>query len=301
MGWGPWPRLEVFFRVVEADAGQFDFSLPDAVVRGSPPGTAFYVPGLIDNSLLPDWLLPDGGFSSDELTTALVDDVNTVDAHFNAECGPNLIAYEVVLEPLSWQGTAGLWNRIGLQSGSDQYEYVRLAFQTARAAAPNTKLYIDDFGIEGLSAKSDQMYQLVSQLKSANIPIDGVGLKGHFMVEDGGTFPQVLPADEITANINRLDALGLETMITSADIAMADADWSPATLEAQAQRFASLVHACLDAPGCRGFSTWGVGDGDSWIPQSFPGWGFPLLFDATDNPKPAYSAVKAELVSACAP
>jgi endo-1,4-beta-xylanase len=61
------------------------------------------------------------------------------------------------------------------------------------------------------------------------------------------------------------------------------------------------VHACLGAASCTAFSTWGVGDRDSWILQFFSGWGYPLLFDTSYQPKPAFTALKSELASGCTP
>jgi len=61
------------------------------------------------------------------------------------------------------------------------------------------------------------------------------------------------------------------------------------------------LHACLTTNGCTEFGTWGVGDTDSWILQEYPGWGTPLLFDASYDRKPAYYALKSELTTQAAP
>jgi GH35 family endo-1,4-beta-xylanase len=51
------------------------------------------------------------------------------------------------------------------------------AFKAARAADPDAKLYLNDYNIEGVGAKSDAVYNLVKSFKEQGIPIDGVGMQ----------------------------------------------------------------------------------------------------------------------------
>jgi endo-1,4-beta-xylanase len=70
----------------------------------------------------------------------------------------------------------------------------------------------------------------------------------------------------------------------------------PATaLTAQAQAYSDVVSACVATPACDAILVWGVNDGESWIPGTFPGWGQALLFDDSFNKKATYNAVKAAL------
>ncbi|HUS32516.1 MAG TPA: hypothetical protein VMZ53_28640, partial [Kofleriaceae bacterium] len=48
--------VPVFFRQVQPERGTWDFTLADGVADAAPPGTVLYVPGLITNDLIPDWL-----------------------------------------------------------------------------------------------------------------------------------------------------------------------------------------------------------------------------------------------------
>jgi endo-1,4-beta-xylanase len=247
--------------------------------------------------LIPPWLL-DGGFSGAQKRDILVEYVDTVVRHFETKYPGRVRDYEVALEPLSWPGPpgpSGLWQAIGLEAGLDKDEYLRVAFATARTAAPIAKLYLDDFGVEGAGEKADRYYALVSSLRAAGAPVDGVGLEGHFMIGDGGSFPPAPPTAEISANLARLVTLGVETMITSVDISLHELPPSAPLLDQQAAAYAQVARACTQTHGCRAFSTWGVGDADSWIPQAFAGWGAPLLFDDAYRSKPAYVAVKRAL------
>jgi endo-1,4-beta-xylanase len=288
--------LPVFFRLVQPTRGEYDFALPDAVADAAPANTVLYIPGLISNDLVPEWL--SGNVSGDELRAILVDFVTTVVEHYRTKYPGRIVALEIVLEPLSWPGPpgpTGIWQRIGLEANLDRFEYVRLAYRTARAIAPDVKLYIDDFGVEGTDDRAARYYDLVSSLLADGVPLDGVGFEGHFMLGDGGSFPAAPPTETIATNLDRFGALGLDTMITSVDVSLRDRDASAVAMNQQAAMYRQLAHACLAAASCKAFATWGLGDADSWIPQAFPGWGSPLMFDAHYARKPSYDAVWTEL------
>ena len=48
-------------------------------------------------------------------------------------------------------------------------------------------------------------------------------------------------------------------------------------------------------PACDAIVVWGVNDGESWIPGTFPGYGRALLFDDALARKETYTAVQAAL------
>ena len=286
--------LPAFFRIVEPEQGQFDFSIPDQAADGALAGATFRVHTPIHCDLLAEWIV-DGDFSGSELEQIMVEHLTTVVQHYETTYPGRIVAYDIVNEPFSWRGDGCPWNRIGIEAGLDDLEYVRIALETAAAVAPNATLYINDFHIEGMGEKSDEMYELVSDLLDEGVPVHGVGLQSHFAVDSDDLFGPMPPAAEIVENIDRLAALGLETMITEADFSIRDDAVSSKTLEHQADDYRDLVTACLSSPSCAAFLTWGVGDADSWIPDAFEGWGTALLFDEDYEPKPAYDAVAQEL------
>jgi endo-1,4-beta-xylanase len=91
--------------------------------------------------------------------------------------------------------------------------------------------------------------------------------------------------------MKRLAALKLETHITEMD-AMLSMPATRTDLKKQATLYRNMLQACLAVPQCRSFSTWGVTDRYSWIPEFFPGQGAALLFDSDDRAKPAYHSVR---------
>jgi endo-1,4-beta-xylanase len=196
-----------------------------------------------------------------------------------------LYAWDVVNEPFNEDGTfrsTPFFNAMG--SG-----YIADALRTARAVDHHAKLYLNDFNIEGIGAKSDAMYNLVKSLKAQHVPLDGVGIQGHLIL---GQVPPTMQA-----NIARFAALGLDVAITELDIRM-ELPVTDAKLAQQASDYAAVTSSCTAVRRCVGITAWGVGDFDSWIPAFFQGQGAALPFDQSYLPKPAYAAMLRVFASA---
>lgn len=296
--------LPVYFRQIESEKGKFDFTFAERIGDAAPKDVKFFVPALIWNELIPDWL-KNGKFSGEELKEIMVEYITTVMNHLESKYPGRIIGWEVSSEVMSWQGPGGFWHKIGLDAGKDQYEYIRVAHRAARATLPNAKLQIEDFAVEDLGTRSNAFFDLVKSLKEENVPIDQVGFEGHFMLkpEDASMttpLPDVPSVEVLKKNQERYALLGLEVMYTQVDIAILDKELSSPTLAKQAESYQRLFRACLETSGCTTISTWGIGDSDSWIPKdagdAFVGWGSPLLFDKSYTTKPAYTAVLNELL-----
>jgi endo-1,4-beta-xylanase len=161
--------------------------------------------------------------------------------------------------------------------------YIADALRTAHAADPNAKLYLNDYNIEGMNAKSNAMFSLAQSLLAQGAPLNGIGFESHFTL--GG-----IPSD-MQANMQRFANLGLDVAVTELD----DRITLPATsanLTQQANDFTAVVKDCLGVSRCVGVTQWAVGDADSWIPGFFSGQGAATMFDQSYNPKPAFTAVQ---------
>jgi len=87
--------------------------------------------------------------------------ITTEATHYKGQ----LYAWDVVNEPFNDDGSF----RSGRCSPPDSAPapaYIADALRTARAADPAAKLYLNDFNIEGVNAKSNAMLSLVQSLKS---------------------------------------------------------------------------------------------------------------------------------------
>jgi len=222
---------------------------------------------------LASWLTS-GTWTKDEATALLEDHIDNVVGHYRGR----ILEWDVVNEPFNENGTlrSGFWlDRVGR-------EYIEIAFRKAAAADPIASLFLTDFNIEGINAKSDSAFVLVRDLRAKGVPIHGVGFQAHFQV---GGVPSTL-----AANIARFAALGVKVHFVELDIRV-PLPSTTAALQAQAQTYREVFDACLQSPACGLVTIWGFTDRDSWVPNTFAGWGDALPFDASYLPKPAYWAI----------
>jgi endo-1,4-beta-xylanase len=271
------PENAMKFEVIHPERDQYDFTEADALVDfAEQHGMEINGHVLVWDQQLPDWLTK-GHFSRDELKDILHDHIRTLVSHYRGR----LVSWDVAAEAVGEDGKPRetFWSR-GI--GPD---YLELAFRWAREADPNVRLRYNDYGGEGLGIKSQGIYDLVAKLREEGAPIDGVGLQMHI---EPGDAPSI---KDVRTNMERLAALGLETYITEMDVALTMPAGSSA-LQTQTKLYRNMLQACLLVPQCRSFSTWGVTDRYSWIPEFFPGRGAALLFDQDYQPKPAYYGVQ---------
>lgn len=259
---------------VEPTRGSFNWAEADQIV-GFAEANGQQVRGhtLVWHSQNPSWLT-NGTWTSAELSQLMND-------HIALEVGRykgRLATWDVVNEPFNEDGTyrQTLWyNGLGA-------DYIAQALTAARAADPAAKLYINDYNVEGVNAKSTALYNLVRSLKERGVPIDGVGLQAHLIL---GQVPSTLQQ-----NIQRFADLGVDVAITELDIRM-QLPSDSAKLTQQAADYKAVVGACVAVARCVGVTVWGFTDSDSWIPDTFPGQGAATPYDENFAPKPAYGAI----------
>ncbi|MFF4841633.1 endo-1,4-beta-xylanase [Streptomyces collinus] len=256
---------------VEPTRGGFDWAEADQIVAfAQAHGQQVRGHTLVWHSQNPSWLT-NGSWTPAQLSGLLQNHISTEVGRYKGE----IAAWDVVNEPFNEDGTyrTGLWYD-GLGSG-----YIASALTWAHAADPNAKLYINDYNVEGVDAKSTALYNLVKSLKQQGVPIDGVGLQAHLIL---GQVPSTLQQ-----NIQRFADLGVDVAITELDVRMAlPAD--SGELAQQAADFKSVVAACVAVARCAGVTVWGFADSDSWVPDTFPGYGAATPYDENYAPKPAY-------------
>ncbi|MGW1818263.1 endo-1,4-beta-xylanase [Streptomyces sp. NPDC002125] len=270
------------WEVVEPQRGTYDWAAADELVDFAKKNNQL-VRGhtLVWHSQLPAWL-NNGDFTAGQLREILRRHITDQVKHFKGD----IWQWDVVNEAFNDDGTLrdSIWLR-KLGPG-----YIADAFRWAHQADPKARLFINDYNIEGVNAKSTALYDLVTELREQRVPVHGVGVQGHLGV-------QYSAPHDIADNLARFDRLGLETAITEADVRMPmPADSTK--LEAQAEGYGVLLRGCLLTPGCNDFTVWGFTDAYSWVPDTFPGQGAANILDENYAPKPAYGTLRQTLTLA---
>lgn len=259
------PENELKWSFVEPEEGVFDFAGLDRlvdfarkhrmVVKGH---------GLISSCCNPDYVtkITDAGQMRRALTR-----------HFRAVMGRysgTMDRWDVVTEPFSIFGGTGLthndfYNTLGP-------DYISEVFRIAHTADPHAKLFLNENLVEFYPAKRAELYDLVKQLVSDGVPIDGVGLQMHETL--AGPEPGV-----VTNLVRSFQDLGLEVSVTEMDVHTYDD-------AQQAQIYGDVIAESL-AAGVTDISFWGFTDKHAytWLPGAKP-----LMFDENYQPKSAYTA-----------
>jgi endo-1,4-beta-xylanase len=224
--------------------------------------------------------------------------ITTEVTHYKGQC----YHWDVVNEALNTDGSF----RSNIFYETIGSAYINIAFETAAAADPDAKLYYNDYGIEYAGAKATAAKKLVSDLLAAGVPIDGVGLQGHFEVGD------TPDATDLASEMKDYVDLGVEVAYTEVDVRFTSLPPSESGLAQQSSDYASIVTACVNTDGCVGVTVWDFDDAVSysltdgstyadftwqysWVPSTFSGEGEACLYDSDLAKKPAYAGVVAVL------
>ena len=250
------PENAMKWAIVHPQRGRWDFDEADALVEMA-QRTGRRVRGhpLVWDQQLPAWA------GEGDVEANLREHVRRLAARYRGRVDQ----WDAVNEPLEDDGTLTP-NPFQKALGE---RWIDLAFQTARAADPKAKLFLNEIGAEQ-GRKFKALIRLAQRLEDRGVPIDGIGLQGH---TDSVDYPRRETFDRALRAIARL---GLKAEITELDVE-----------GAEPKAFAAAAAACAAAPNCTGVTVWGVTDRWSWLGEKAA----PLPFDAAGEPKPALAAL----------
>lgn len=245
----------------------------------------------------PDWLFKDSAgntVSKDVLLQRLKEHITTVVSRYKDV----VYAWDVVNEAISDKPDEYLRPSPWLQICGE--EYIAKAFQYAHEADPKAQLFYNDYN-EINPVKREKIFRLLKSLKDAGVPVHGVGLQGHWAVNEPSR-------QQLDSTLKRFADLGLKMQVTELDISVypkehdarqhrpEDAD--TAFSAAKEQQQLAQYKMCFDLfrkyrNAISGVTFWNISDRYSWL-DNFPVRGrkdYPLLFDKNLRPKKAYYAV----------
>ena len=173
-------------------------------------------------------------------------------------------------------------------------EFIAKAFQYAREADPKALLFYNDYN-ECDPVKSQRIYNMVKAMKQAGVPIDGIGMQGHYNIYG--------PSEEdVEAPISKYSELVKHIHVTELDLrtnteqggqlhfargeAKPQAPYIAALQEDQYNRLFRIFRRHRDV--IDNVTFWNLSDRDSWLGVN----NHPLPFDEHYQPKRSYSIIR---------
>lgn len=263
------------------DQDTYAFDDADAIVEfAQANGQVVRGHTLLWHSQNPDWL-ENGDFTADELRDILRDHVETVVGRYAGQIQQWDVANEIFDDNGNLRTQDNIWIR---ELGP---EIIADAFRWAHEADPEAELYLNDYSVESVNAKSDAYYELSRELLADEVPLHGFSAQGHLSLQYG--FPS-----DLEDNLRRFEELGLGTALTEVDVRMPLAEGAEPTeeqLRQQADYYVRTLEACLNLTSCGSYTVWGLPDRYSWVPVTFEGEGAATIYWDDLTPKPAYDAL----------
>lgn len=242
---------------------------------------------------------PGGGFgrftgpraSREELLARMREHIHTVVGRYKGK----IKVWDVVNEAIADGGTNVLRNSLWLEIiGPD---FIAKAFEYAHEADPDAILRYNDYGLEN-SGKRRKLITLIKELQAQKVPVHAIGTQAHLSISS----PSFAGMDEA---LTEMASLGLPIHVTELDVNSAQGGQRDMSAEISensaatqgglvddanrklADQYANMFKAFLKhKDAIKMVTLWGVNDGVSWRAN-----GKPLLFDADNQPKPAFDAV----------
>src|SRR5476651_909876 len=157
----------------------------------------------------PKWLFIDAKgnqVTKEALLKRLHDHIFTVVNRYKGK----IYAWDVVNEAVDDDSTKFLRNSLWYQVCGE--DFIIKAFEYAHEADPDALLFYNDYNTER-PEKRERVYQLLKKLVDAKVPINAVGIQGHWSIYEPSQ-------SDLIATIKRFSSLGLKIQITELDMSI---------------------------------------------------------------------------------
>ncbi|MBC7510456.1 MAG: endo-1,4-beta-xylanase [Ferruginibacter sp.] len=175
-------------------------------------------------------------------------------------------------------------------------DFIAKAFEYAHAADPDAILFYNDYNTER-KEKTDRIYTLLKTLKEKSVPVNAIGLQGHWSI-----FEPV--QNQLEYTIQKFASLGLTIQVTEMDVSVykwekepriksaTDIDiLTPELEQQQTEKYKMLFSVFRKYKQyITGVTFWNISDRSTWL-DTYPVRGrknYPLLFDTRLEPKKAF-------------
>ena len=213
-----------------------------------------------------------------------------------------IYAWDVVNEAISdggWQGgRRGMGEHPSPYRNSPLYqiagdEFIKKAFIYAREADPNVLLFYNDYNAAD-PGKRDRIYNMVKSMKEEGVPIDGIGMQGHYNVYG----PSM---EDVDAALTKYSTIVKHIHITELDIRANQEMGGQLNFSRDGGNISQVVKTLQEDQYARLFKVlrkhkdvvdnvtfWNLSDRDSWLGAR----NYPLPYDENYKTKRVYSIIK---------
>ena len=213
-----------------------------------------------------------------------------------------IYAWDVVNEAISdggWQGgRRGMGEHPSPYRNSPLYqiagdEFIKKAFIYAREADPNVLLFYNDYNAAD-PGKRDRIYNMVKSMKEEGVPIDGIGMQGHYNVYG----PSM---EDVDAALKKYSTIVKHIHITELDIRANQEMGGQLNFSRDGGNISQVVKTLQEDQYARLFKVlrkhkdvvdnvtfWNLSDRDSWLGAR----NYPLPYDENYKAKRVYSIIK---------
>lgn len=255
---------------------------------------------LVWHSQCPDWFFCDENgddVTADVLVERMKEHITTIVSRYKGKIDTWDVCNEVIDDNYGLRFSD--WLRIigDYDGDGDNYDFVEIAFQTAREADPDARLIINDYSLEVNGNKAVTMYNMVKQLLEEGVPIDGIGLQMHIDYETD--VERMRKNFELLTKLREVDP-DFVLEVTELDLSCFTSNDNSTEKEITEEftqqfdaKYCEVFNLLMDLSEEGILDTvvfWGYDDGSSWL-NEFPVEGrtnYPLLIDRDLKFKSAY-------------